>query len=384
MPVQGSAGIVLLALIAQGCQLDVAASPGTDGHRSVDGVVEGLSEAQTARFQRGEAEFLEVDTPIEGLGPLFNGASCSHCHSLGGVGGGGVARVSRVVCLGSDGDSMSPRGGSVIHLFSTRPDLGAASPPRDCEAHIAQRRSTPLFGVGLIEAIADDELERIAEAQAAEIRGRVAWIDDVDGGERRAGRFGWKAQHATLRAFAGDAYLNELGITNELFPQEIAPDGDAALLALMDPTLDPEADVGAIDALADFMRFLAPVAAPSPTSEGSELFERIGCSGCHVPWLATSATAELPAQQARLFSDLLLHDIATGDLVAQGAADGDEFRTAPLWGLRFAPNYLHDGSASTLAEAIVAHGGQAARSRQAFTELSASEQSQLTAFLKSL
>lgn len=344
----------------------------------------GLSEAQTARFQRGREEFLEVDTAIEGLGPLFNAASCSHCHSLGGVGGGGLARVTRSVCVDAQGVVQEPAGGTLIPLFSTRPELSVAAPPADCDAHTVQRRSTPLFGAGLIEAIADESLEQLAAEQAPEIRGRVAWIEDIGTGEQRAGRFGWKAQHATLRSFAGDAYRNELGITNELFPDELAPGGDAALLAAMDPVEDPEAQVGAIDALADFMRFLPPPAAGEGSALGAELFQGSGCADCHVPVLNARETVEFAAQSVPLYSDLLLHDVGTGDWIAQGAASGTELRTAPLWGLRFAPTYLHDGRASTVSEAILAHAGQAAPSRRAFTELSSSEQAELVSFLEAL
>ncbi|MEY2932946.1 MAG: hypothetical protein RL033_3695 [Pseudomonadota bacterium] len=344
----------------------------------------GLTEAQTARFQRGREEFLEVDTAIEGLGPLFNAASCSHCHALGGVGGGGVARVTRSVCVDAEGVVSEPSGGTLIPLFSTRPELSAAAPPRDCDTHTVQRRSTPLFGAGLMEAIADEELEWVASQQAVAIRGRVAWIEDAGTGELRAGRFGWKAQQATLRTFAGDAYRNELGITNELFPDELAPGGDLALLAAMDPIEDPEADVGAIDALADFMRFLPPLSVGDSSVLGAELFDSIGCAGCHVPVLHAAETADIVAQGVPLYSDLLLHDVGTGDLIVQGAADGRELRTAPLWGLRFAPHLLHDGRASTVSEAILAHAGQATASRQAFVELLSSEQAELLSFLSAL
>jgi CxxC motif-containing protein (DUF1111 family) len=378
---QAHRALLALALLAA-CQ-----GRGEEANAPMGGSLEplaGLNEAQTARFQRGREEFLEVDTPIEGLGPLFNAASCSHCHSLGGVGGGGLARVARSVCVDGAGVATESSSGSLIPLFSTRPDLAAAAPPRDCDTHTVQRRSTPLFGAGLLEAVADATLEQLAEQQAPELRGRVAWIEDVSSGELRAGRFGWKAQHASLRAFSGDAYRNELGITNELFPDEVAPGGDAELLAAMDPTEDPEAEVGAIDALADFMRFLPPVPAAEEASGGSELFESVGCAACHVPALSSTPTGDIPAQSVPLYSDLLLHDVGTGDLIAQGAATGGEFRTAPLWGLRFAPNFLHDGRASTLGEAISAHAGQAGASRQRFVQLSASEQRELLAFLKDL
>ncbi|MGC4094284.1 MAG: di-heme oxidoredictase family protein [Polyangiaceae bacterium] len=373
-----------LSLVALGC-----ASGAEDGDEapvaaSIAHPLSGLDVRQMARFQRGTQEFLEVETAAEGLGPLFNGASCSQCHSAGGLGGGGVLRVMRAVCQEADGSTSEPKGGSLIHLFSTRPDIASAEPPNYCTPLISQRRSTPLFGAGLLEAIADDTLQALADSQPAYLRGRVAWIDEPSSKQRRAGRFGWKAQHATLRAFAADAYRNELGITNELFPDEAAPHGDKTLLAAMDAVPDPEARVGAIDALSDFMRFLAPIAPSTTSVDGAKSFAAIGCATCHVPTLRAEKTPEFPEQQAQVYSDLLLHDIGTGDGVEQGAAKGDEFRTAPLWGLRHAPVFLHDGRANSVELAILAHDKQASVARAAFESLSETEQKALVEFLHTL
>jgi len=344
----------------------------------------GLDLRQISRFQRGTQEFQEVESVAEGLGPLFNGASCSQCHATGGLGGGGVLRVMRSVCVASDGSTSEPAGGSLIHLFSTRPDIATARPPEYCSAWNSQRKSTPLFGAGLLEAVSDETLQALSEQQPAEVRGRVAWIVDPDSQQRRAGRLGWKAQHASLRAFAADAYRNELGVTNELFPDETAPGGNTSLLALMDSVPDPEARVGAIDSLRDFMRFLAPIEPASEARSGASTFASIGCASCHVPVLRTQATSDLPAQNAALYSDLLLHDVGTGDGVAQGAATGAEFRSAPLWGLRNAPVYLHDGRANNIEEAILAHDNQALAAKSAFESLEAPERQGLLEFLHSL
>lgn len=339
-----------------------------------------LSDAEQLRFQRGFGEFLEVDTAIEGLGPLFNGSACAQCHSLGGIGGGGIMRVARAVCVEPDGTHKAPAGGTLIHLFSTMPEVATAQAPTDCEVQVVQRRSTALFGAGLIEAIPDDVLIELARQQDEGIAGRVALVREPGEETERVGRFGWKAQHATLRAFAGDAYLNELGVTNELFPEENASSVGAELIAAMDPAPDPEARVGAIDALADFMRFLAPARA---SREPSGTFDEIGCADCHVRSLPVDGWGDT-VEEARAYSDFLLHDVGTGDGVAQGAALESEFRTAPLWGLRFVPNFLHDGRANSVRAAILGHGGQAEAARQQFLELDSESQGALVRELQSL
>src|SRR5262249_9721067 len=153
-----------------------------------------------------------------------------------------------------------------------------------------------------------------------------------------------KAQHATLLAFAADAYLNEMGITNDLMPNEAGTGMSPQQLATCDPMTsiedvrDPITKLRSIDKFANFMRFLAPIApAAGADNRGGNLFASVGCAACHVPSLKTGASTNpaLNRKDVPAFSDFLLHDINTGDGIEQGAASGDEFRTAPLWGLRF-------------------------------------------------
>ena len=205
-----------------------------------------------------------------------------------------------------------------------------------------------------------------------------------------------KPQQATLLSFAGDAYLNEMGITNRLFPTENAPNGDEKLLAEFDHVADPEdtTDVTTgkadIDRFADFMRLLAPPAPPRPTSEvqaGFGLFNRIGCAECHVPTLYTGTNSidALNRKPVNLFSDLLLHDMGSlSDGIGQADALPNEMKTPPLWGIRWSAPYLHDGRAPTLADAILAHDGEALPSRNHFNELPAAQQRQVVDFLNSL
>ena len=254
-----------------------------------------------------------------------------------------------------------------------------------------------MFGLGLIEAIPDDAILLNAASRKPDgITGRASIVLDVASGQRRVGRFGWKAQQATLLAFAADAYLNEVGITSRLFPQENAPNGDLHLLALCDVIADPEDDVDPvtgkadIDTFADFMRFLAPppqLPLTDSASSGQALFKQIGCATCHTPVLYTgdSSVAALDRKPVRLFSDLLLHYMGTlGDGIAQGTANPREMRTAPLWGLRASAPYLHDGRAATVNAAIRAHDGEAAAPRDRYLRLSRTQRQQLQDFLNSI
>ena len=207
--------------------------------------------------------------------------------------------------------------------------------------------------------------------------GRAALVTDIATGERRIGRFGWKAQHATLLSFAGDAYRNELGITNDLFPHEAAYGVTAEQMRLCDRIPDPE-DVPdprtrrrGIDNFVSFMRFLAPIGregATDQTRAGEQVFSAIGCAACHVPALVTGPSSNplFNRKQVALFSDLLLHDVGTGDGIAQSVAQPDEIRTPTLWGLRLHRPLLHDGSAGTLEEAILRHRHEAEPARLGF------------------
>ena len=210
------------------------------------------------------------------------------------------------------------------------------------------------------------------------------------------GRFGWKAQQATLLAFSGDAYLNEMGITNRFFPHENAPNGDTEKLAAYDRVVDiedapdPSTGTSDIDIAADFMRLLAPPPQlpPAPSSlAGSETFRNANCSSCHKPVMMTGASpiAALNRKSLALYSDLLLHDVGSlGDGITQGDAGPREFRTPPLWGLRASGPYLHDGRAKTVDEAIRAHDGEAKKARDVYIQLTPAEKRQLLDFLGSI
>lgn len=363
------------------------------------GPIAGLSPSEFSEFRLGLDDFLEVETAEEGLGPAFNGTSCAVCHNVPAIGGGGLILEVRAGYRDETGvfRTFDPSGETLMHLFST-PTHGCQPGIPNQATVIARRAPIPLFGAGLVEAILDETIiarEDPVDRDRDGISGRAAVIRDAETGQRRVGRFGWKAQHATLIAFGADAYRNEMGITNDIFPTEVAFGIHPEQIKLCDPFPDPE-DVRdprtgrrGIDNFASFMRFLAPLPrGPVGPAEqyGEQIFTATGCASCHTPALRTGPSSR-PAFHnvlVPLFSDLLLHDVGTGDGIPQGAASESEIRTPALWGLRFRRPLLHDGSAVTIADAIRRHRGEAENVRRRFERLTGDEMSALLAFLRSL
>jgi CxxC motif-containing protein (DUF1111 family) len=358
----------------------------------------GLSLAQRALFNAGIVEFEQRETVESGLGPVFNSLACSECHHVPAIGGGSERRVTRIGTM-VDGkfDPLTRFGGSLLQAraignldgveFVFRPEL---VPPE--ATIVALRRSQPLFGLGLVDATPDSTFIALAAEQAARgdgTAGRVHMVDNVAAGTKTAGKFGWKAQTATLFDFSGDALLNEQGITNPDFPDENCPSGNCAELQFNPrPGLNDGGE--RVKALADFMVFLAVPPRGALTADataGEEVFNRIGCNACHVSTLQSGASANPAFDRVtyRPYSDFLLHDMGNlGDGIEQGSATGREMRTAPLWGLRVVTTLLHDGRTTDLEEAIHAHDGQGRASRDGFEALSATDRAKLLAFLRSL
>ena len=358
----------------------------------------GVAPRDLEEFRLGLEDFLEVETSEDGLGPAFNGTSCAVCHNVPVIGGGGV--IGEIRAAGRDAAgrpvALSPDGETLFQLFST--------PRHGCQVQlpaeaviIARRIPIPLFGAGLVEAIPDEAILALADPDDRDgdgISGRAAIVRDLATGDRRVGRFGWKAQHATLLAFGADAYRNEMGITNDLFRSELGLGLTAEQFRVCDPFPDPEDRVDpatrrrGIDNFASFMKFLAPVprAINGDVSDGERLFATVGCASCHTTFYTTAPSREPAFDRIRvpLFSDLLLHDIGTGDEIPQASALPEEIRTPALWGLRFRRPLLHDGSAATPEEAIRRHGGEAEQVRRRFELLPSATQQALLRFLASL
>jgi CxxC motif-containing protein (DUF1111 family) len=376
----------------------------------------GLTPDLQARFVAGQANFEGTDTPQTGLGPVFNNTGCSQCHSTPVVGGGSTLTETRYGTL-TNGvfDPLAQYGGSLMNsqgigLFNGVNFVAEVVPqppavPNGPATIVAGRRTTPLFGLGLVGAVSDETFQHLANLEqflSPDTAGRVNVVTEVvaDGQDPQSivGRFGWKCQHGSLFNFAGDAYLNEMGITTPLFPNENCPQDPAqgrlancALLAANPgpaPTNDP--DNTSVTQFTDFMTLLAPppkLALTDQARSGARTFFAIGCANCHVPALQTGPNSIPQLDQVRFFpfSDFLLHDMGSlGDGIAQAGAGQTEMRTAPLWGVRVLTTFLHDGRATTLSQAILAHDGQGAAAAGGFSDLSAQQQANLIAFLNSL
>lgn len=386
----------MLKVRAERLQSNPGSFPSPSGPPQFGEPLRGLTTNQLAAFAAGLDDFQEEDTIASGLGPIFNGVSCVACHSLPAVGGSSPTNEFRFGRLtNGQFDPLTQLGGSLLQQFAIDPAFQEQIP---AQANVvAGRQTTPLFGLGLIEAIPDQTILRNAASRKPDgVTGRPSMVIDVATGQQRVGRFGWKAQQATLLAFSGDAYLNEVGITSRLFPHENPPNGNTNLLALADTVLDPEDDIDPasgkadIDTFADFMRFLAPpppLPLSSSANSGQTIFAQMGCAVCHVPQMqtGTNSIVALDRKTVRLYSDLLLHDMGSlGDGIGQGTARPREMKTPPLWGVRASAPYLHDGRAATVAQAIVAHDGEGKAARDRFLRLGSTQRRQLLDFLNSL
>jgi Di-haem oxidoreductase, putative peroxidase len=321
------------------------------------------------------ADMFSTDlSPLQAVGPLFNGRACVDCHSNPIPGGMGatpdtfVTRVGRI----TDGafDPLIGEGGPIARAHSIAGfgffcGLPTGVPPL---ANVTSRRSAmTLRGTALIDFVQNSDILNAQAAEPAEVRGKLNVLPDG-----RPGRFGWKAQFTTLVEFMGDAFTHEMGVTNPLVPTDEETGCGASLLK-------PEIDAVPVEAVTAFMGSLDP-AVPDPTclaSAGATTFASLGCASCHTPSFPG------PTRTINLYSDLLVHDMGPtfDDQFTAGSATGSEWRTAPLWRLADRVHFLHDGRATTVTDAITAHAGQAAASAAAFGALDAPTQAALLAFL---
>ncbi|HWK10120.1 MAG TPA: di-heme oxidoredictase family protein, partial [Vicinamibacterales bacterium] len=236
---RGTGSVAIAALIFAGAISTAQTQSGGPG-----APLSGITPNEFEEFRLGLEDFLEVEASEEGLGPAFNGTSCAVCHNVPAVGGGGIIAELRAGRRNERGEfeTLDASGETLFHLFSV-PGHGC-QPVVPAEANVFARRvPIPLFGGGLVEAIPDEIIranEDPTDRDRDGVSGRAALVTDVASGERRVGRFGWKAQHATLLSFGADAYRNEMGITNDLFPQEAAYGVSAAQMRLCDRFPDPE------------------------------------------------------------------------------------------------------------------------------------------------
>lgn len=381
-------------VLVAGCTL-VSTSPPEDGE-VFDAPLPGLTADELAAFTRGDVEFERRFAASTGLGPIFNNVSCASCHS--GDGRGVPSNI--LVRIGTPEDAFHAGYGGPQIQDKSIVGIGPEAVPTGIP--MSRRLPPPVFGVGLIEAIPAEAILANADPEDANgdgISGRPNWValHDYAGGGTAIGRFGRKAQTATLLEQTVEAYHQDIGITSDFRPLE-NPHGYASVpIATVDPVVDPEVPSATVLAVVHYLRTLAPSSpgAMTPAREqGRQLFSAIGCASCHVPTLRTGSAgiAALSQRDVTLYSDLLLHDM--GDELADhrpdGAASGREWRTTPLWGLRLMEQFLngqaflmHDGRARSVEQAILLHGGEAAAVRTAYQALSANEKAALLDFVRS-
>lgn len=364
-----------------------------------------LTEALLDRFEQGKVSFNQ-DLSVEmGLGPIFNQTSCGSCHNNP-VGGAGTQTVTRFGFIGKKGgfDPLAELGGSLRQAEAISDECAEIIPP---EANVTTLRVTNgILAYGLVEAISDDDLLANRDMQPIEVRGEAHMVSNFEDptDELHVGRFGWKAQVASVLTFSSDAAQNEMGLSNRFLPFDNAPNGDEELLENCDTVADPEDFPDAdgfefIDRVTDFQRLLAPPPqTPKFGVQGEIAFNDIGCAVCHTPSFITSDAPEIEPvlrnQVIRPYSDFLLHDMGVaGDGIEQGSANGRELKTPPLWGLAYRDPLWHDGrfSAGTfesrVTQAIQEHGAfgsQGADSANAFEVLSDEGKSMVILFLSSL
>jgi CxxC motif-containing protein (DUF1111 family) len=389
------------AAICAGCADLITSAP--DAGDVFDSPVEGLTSNETRLFLIGDAEFSRRFAPSSGLGPIFNNVSCFSCHS--GDGRGKLENALRRI--GSrDDDFMRAHGGPQIQ---DRAIPGAEFETIPAGAAVSVRLPPPVFGAGLMEAIADATLLALADPDDRNndgISGRANLVSDAAyvpthehgaGVAVRVGRFGRKSQVASLLQQVVEAYIQDMGITSDFQPHENRNPLSSLPIEGVDGLIDPEIPPSVVLATIHYVRTLAPPAPGAMTTrreEGRAVFGDAGCATCHVPTLRTGthAISALANRDVALYSDLLLHDMgdALADNRPDGLASGREWRTTPLWGLRLMRQFLdgkafllHDGRARSVEEAILLHGGEAQRARDAFLTLSPAQRAALLDFVES-
>jgi CxxC motif-containing protein (DUF1111 family) len=387
-------------------------TPSFNGAQSVSN---GIVEPPGDTFARDQEIYEENHSVQTGLGPVYNATACVSCHENPNSGGASQFTELRVGHKDENGNFVNPTifindgkntitGRSIVNDRAIGPEAQEDIPATE-NIH-ALRAALNTLGDGFVEAIDDRTLIAIAERQPELSEGRVhgevvqAPIFEAPG-QTRVGRFGWKDQHSSLLSFIGDAYLNEMGVTNRLRPTDVT----TVLKTTKDPEDQPD-DLGLadIDHFAQFIRgtMVPPrdtaLAANPAAIRGGELFRRVGCGVCHVESIITAPAGTvidggmfivpeaLGDKVIHPFGDFLLHDIGTGDGIVQvGPQDtANKLRTAPLWGLRTKPRFMHDLRSLSLEDAIARHEGEAREPARRFRELSPEERAALITFLKTL
>lgn len=410
--------------------------------------VSGLDAHALDTFARGRTEFLQSwavppeGGNVSGLGPLFNRLACASCHQKAGRGRSPDSADERMLSmlvrlsLPGNGEHGSPRphpsygtqlneegipgvpgeGRAAVHWQESRVRLADGGVVKLRQPRLefvdlaygsldgvlsSPRVGQPFYGLGLLEAVPVSTLQSLADAQKKQgLHGSLNRVWDVVEQQEVAGRFGWKANSPNLCQQMAEAFLGDMGVTTPLFQDvQCAPQQHACRAASKSKS-QPEFSGERLNDLDFFAVHLAPPPRRNvddvQVQRGEQLFAASGCAACHTPQLKTAAHARypatLPAQTIAPYSDLLLHDMGKG--LADGRPDfrasGSQWRTPPLWGIGLVPvvnghsQYLHDGRARNLEEAVLWHGGEASRAKDRYIGLRKEERESLLAFLQSL
>ena len=443
MRVLAAATIMLFLGLSQTltAQFRGARDPGVrGGPAGAGGMLGHLTADQQEMFTTGLADFAEEEAVDEGVGPRFNFVSCAGCHAQPATGGTSPAvnplfRVNdpadlkfvnntipsfisrngpvREARFQFNADGSRDGGVHALFVISGHPDAaGCNIRQEDFETQVRNRNiifriPSPVFGAGMIESITDSTiLANLGSNSSTKSNFGISGRPNRNGNDGRIARFGWKAQNPSLLIFSAEAYNVEMGITNEGFPIERDETPSCQFAGVPNDVTASVRQISAIDNFANFQRFLAP---PTPVASfpgassfsiarGKQQFSNVGCALCHTPQLQTNPKASVAAlanKTAALYSDMALHAMGPGlaDDILQGGARGDEFRTAPLWGLGKRVFLLHDGRTDDLETAIKAHQSagntkfgpsEANRVIDNYNRLSDSDQQDLLNFLRAL
>ena len=430
----------LLSAAILSLAITLAGAPSSPAPTGFDNLSNGLVDQAT--HQADQAKFDEVEGISDGLGPLYNAQSCRECHQNPTSGGNSQVTELRVGHEGPDhrfqnanipiaDGTVTISGRTLVNDRAICPN--AAYPTTEIQERATDtenirttRLALSVLGDGFVEAVADQTLVELAQKQCQashhKICGQVIYVPVLEApGQTGVGRFGWKDQHASLLSFSGDAYLNEMGITTRLFPNEVTTLCNTAT----EPNDKPDSD--GLDDLDRFARFIRATKAPARDAQleatpearrGLQLFTKIGCATCHVLSLTTAPAGSkvdggaftvpesLGDKTFYPYSDFLLHNVGTGDgivvpmqehygpkmyqtkwkkfSVEEYHSARFKIRTAPLWGVRLRSRLMHDGEALTLRDSILRHAGEATEVTRRFGKLKPKDQEALLQFLRSL
>ncbi len=346
-----------------------------------------LNAAERSAFNAGKKVFERRFKRSEGHGPDFNTNSCRSCHELPVAGGSSPLYRNFSIVADVQANALVPilDDGQIVSRNFSYTRVAREAIPATAQV-VAQRNAPAIFGVGLLATIPPTDITANQDPNDTSPSDGISGRANFDG--TLVSRFGFKAQEADLVDFVRGPIFNHMGITTDPLlvapplrgaPQVSTPGGTTDNDGVPDPELSNQD-------LSDLVVFTRELAPPQPlpltalAQQGEQVFVTIGCAKCHIPNIVTAGDPIFA------YTDLLLHDMGADldDGVLMGLAEGSEFRTAPLWGLRHHAPYLHDGRADTISDAVLAHGGEAVGARDEFNMLDAADLAAILAFLESL